>query len=423
MPNLDDISKVLAYQKSNLLHIQHLYDTLRLDLADLLAQEHRIREEIPTLIEGLVELTEAIESGQEGGASSPLPWWEGQGEGERSKPYTRIDTYRPKNPEDLIKKAETYLQKHGIDPGQDPLIQVLSSQEIIDISESYRKKYGQIRWDREDYIVVTLAGCVGALMDMFLVKIPGNPKLLLTLPQGYVLTKWIRKNSSRIREEYLEPIKALAKPRSDQKDEECDSLLEFIFAVLDIVRCTGTYVDEHGDIVISQRLSEAAEEARTIAFTKILLRLFSDVFASVGMEPPFGSLLEDKDISWKNVYTYLHVNGYTIRSLLMMGIIPATIELIVKGYWLLKNFDQQENLGRTRVKITSMLLLSHTLALSGNFVKTGVIFQINPLALNWDQIARFFPLMIAWINEGIERENTIRATLDEEWVKMYKGMG
>jgi hypothetical protein len=481
MQNLDDISKVLAYQRSNLLSIQDLYDTLWFDLSCYLAQEQRIREEIPELIKDLVELTEVIESGgtpspnpshqgrgidfssqqgrgtnssshqggktmslppnlphQGGGTSSPLPWWEGQGEGERKASYKRIDIYHPKNLNVLVDKAEEYLRERGIETDQDPLLQVLNAQEIIDIADAYRRKYGQIGWDRADYVVVTLAGCVGTLMDMLLVKIPGNPKFLSSLPQGYALTTWIREHSHRIQEDYLEPIKRLAekhgktpspseeyngdvvKKESSKTDSQDSSLFAFIFSVLDILRHTGTYIDNQGNVVLSKRLSGVSDHERTLAFTKLLLRLFSDVFASVGIQPPFGSLLEQEQISWQDVISYLQAHGYNVRQFLIMGIVPATIDLIIKGYWLLKYFDQQEKLEQIKVKLTSMLLLSHTIALSGNLLKTGVIFHINPFMLNWNQILRCFPLMISWINEGIERENMIRAKLDEEWVNIYK---
>jgi hypothetical protein len=456
MQNFDDISKVLAYQKSNLLSIQDLYETLWFDLNCYLAQEQRIREKIPELVKGLVELTEVIESGSglTGRKSTPNPSQEGnkltstslhQGKerdfSEVSSPpkYEKIDIYHPENLKDLVNKAEEYLCERGIDIDQDPLLQVLNAQEIIDIADAYRRKYGQIGWDRADYVVVTLAGCVGALMDMLLVKIPGNPKFLSGLPQGYALTTWIRENSHRIREDYLEPIKKLAEkhggtpPKSresngvvaeeerNKADSQDSSLFVFIFGVLDILRYTGTSIDDRGNMVVSRRLAGVSDHERTLAFTKLLLRLFSDVFASVGIQPPFGSLLGDDQVSWQEVSSYLHAHGYNVRQFLLMGIVPATIELIVKGYWLLKHFDHQEKLAPIKVKLTSMLLLSHTIALSGNLVKIGVIFQINPFMLNWNQILRCFPLMLSWINEGIERENMIRNQLDKEWVNIYKG--
>jgi hypothetical protein len=163
MPSLEDTSKILVYQKSNLFSIQHLYGMLQLDLASYLAQEQRIRAEIPELVKGLVELTEAVESGK---APSPPP---------------------------SLRQPFDFVQ----DNTQDRLHQGRG----IDFPEVPPAK----------------AGCMGTLMDLFLVKIPGNPKFLLTLPKGYALTTWIRDNARRIQEEYVEPIKQLAETTVLQK--------------------------------------------------------------------------------------------------------------------------------------------------------------------------------------------------------------
>ena len=70
--------------------------------------------------------------------------------------------------------------------------------------------------------------------------------------------------------------------------------------------------------------------------------------------------------------------------------------------------------------MTSMLMLGHTIALSGNLLKTGMIYQMNPLALNWAQILRLIPLCIVWIKESIQREKFLRERLDREWIDMYQ---
>lgn len=415
MSDLEKIAPVLAYQTSNVRGMRHVYDLLRFDINEVLAQEERIRNDIPGLVEGIVALSEAVETGKIPSAEIPCVS-QNFIRKELAGSHPRSDGHRWKNMDDLIAHAETYLRQHGVDPAQDPLLQVLDAREILDITESYRQKYGLIAWNRVDYAVVTVAGCVGALLDIFLVKLPGNLRFLSTLPRSYALTTWIDKNFRRIQTDYLAPIAALASaaqhtPRPiDADDTEPsaskaplppDVLLAFIFGVLDIVRYTGTYVDEHGNIVQSQRLSEADQRQQTITLVRLLLRLFSTVFASSGMPPPFGSLLQEKDVVWDNVAEYLHEHGYQPQQLLLMGIVPATIELLVKGYWLLVHFDDQAQLERTTVKLTSLLLFSHTVTASGHFLKTGLIFQLNPFLLNWDRLLRCSTLLISWINEGI----------------------
>jgi hypothetical protein len=269
---------------------------------------------------------------------------------------------------------------------------------------------------------VTVAGVVGTLLDLLLVKMPGNPRFLLRLPQGYALTNWLRENAHRLREDYLTPLKALGGPAEQDTRAARDSLFAFISAVCDIVRSTGTHVDEHGNVVQAKRLSSDTEQELTKQIITVLLRLFSDVFTSIGMESPFGRFAESVDapLVRSEVIQYLHAHGYKPQQFLIEGVLPAAIDLLVKGYWLLKHVDQQDNLERLNVKLTSMLLLSHSLVLSGNFAKTGILFQFNPFTLNWDQMLHWVPLLISWINQGIERENSIRAALDEEWLNMYR---
>jgi len=67
-----------------------------------------------------------------------------------------------------------------------------------------------------------------------------------------------------------------------------------------------------------------------------------------------------------------------------------------------------------------MLLLAHTIAASGNLLKTGAIFGMNPLALNWAQMLRLFPVTMAWVRESLKRDRAIRSALDEEWLRMYR---
>lgn len=418
MPSLENTAKIVAYQKSHLLNIRQLYERLHIDLNDYLTAEQQMAGQIRALEQGLCEICpETIDSKKitDDHAASRLksiilP----------SKRYPLCEVAFTKTLDELVVQAEDYLRQHNVDLTQDPLLQVLSTQEILDIAESYRKKYGVIGWEREDYVIVSLAGFIGTLLDLLLVKIPENSKFLLELPQGYALATWIRKHAARLQEEYLTPLRALAETHKEQNRETGDTLLAFVSAVLDIIRYTGTYMDDHGNIILSKRLSSESEEGITTTFTKALLDLLAKVFPTVGLQPPSEHLFRQETVPWQEIVRYLHEHGYNIKDFLVMGIVPATVELIVKGYWLLNHFEAQENLDRLTVKFTSMLLLSHTIAVSGHFIKTGLLFQVNPLTLNWEHILRCVPLLVSWVNQGIERENQIRAALDDEWMHLYE---
>ncbi|HEX5700678.1 MAG TPA: hypothetical protein VFX77_08525 [Rubrobacter sp.] len=64
----------------------------------------------------------------------------------------------------------------------------------------------------------------------------------------------------------------------------------------------------------------------------------------------------------------------------------------------------------------------HLIAASGNLLKTGVVFGMNPLALNWAQMLALPPVTLAWISETLKRNRSISHKLDEECVSTYEAM-
>ena len=176
-------------------------------------------------------------------------------------------------------------------------------------------------------------------------------------------------------------------------------------------------------------------EGLVTSFLKVFLHLLSDVFTSAGIPPPFFTLLQlaktespfvlgpsGEKVSWTNVARYMYTHGYDLRHFATMGIVPASVEMIVRGWWLCKSFESHARIPPTKAKLTSMLMLAHLIATSGNLLKTGVIFGKNPLALNWSQLLALPPVTLAWISESLKRDRSIRDKLDEEWASTYQAM-
>jgi hypothetical protein len=174
-------------------------------------------------------------------------------------------------------------------------------------------------------------------------------------------------------------------------------------------------------------------ESILTAFLKVFLHLLSDMFSSAGIQPPFFTLLQlvktkspfvlgssGETVSWTNIARYMYRHGYDLRHFFTMGIVPASVEIIVRGWWLCRSFENKENAELTSVKLSSMLLLGHTIATSGNLLKTGVICGMNPLALNWAEILALAPVTISWVRESLERDKSLREKLDAEWISIYK---
>jgi hypothetical protein len=94
------------------------------------------------------------------------------------------------------------------------------------------------------------------------------------------------------------------------------------------------------------------------------------------------------------------------------------VSAIIRGYWLLNNYATgatKEQRKLEHAKLTSMLLLGHTIATSGTLLKTGLVFGLNPAALNYNQILAMAPATIAWFKEAVARDHRINHALGREW--------
>jgi hypothetical protein len=159
----------------------------------------------------------------------------------------------------------------------------------------------------------------------------------------------------------------------------------------------------------------------------------SDVCTSAGLPPPFLTLPQlvktkspfvlgpsGERVSWTNVARYMYTHGYDLRHFATMGIVPATVEMVIRGWWLCRHFEDKEQAELAKAKLTSMLMLGHAIAASGNLLKTGAIYGVNPLALNWTLMLRLFPVTLSWIRETAKRDRTIRDELDVGWTNLHR---
>jgi len=443
----EPLAEVAAYQRLRLREIRGLYEELDPTLNHYLGIERDISEEIETLDGEFNEIRRNLLSlGADVPQRNNVRQWAN---------LTTIGTSTPKDtnggqPEDfrkLVKRAEVYLAEAGLDLNRDPLLQVLDSSEVAEIERRYKSEFGDMSWDESDYAVVILAGFVATLLDVLVVRIPMDGAFLGKMQRGSPLTKWLRENSAAIHENYFKRFEKGAKVPYDLSVGDTvdglrpkvhrlmspghDPVLGFIFGVIDIMSGTGTYIDKNGDWI--RLATSMSPEGLTTAFLKVFLHLLSDMGTSAGIQPPFFTLLQlvkakspfvlgpsGQRVSWTDVARYMYSNGYDLRHFATMGIVPASVEMIVRGWWLCKSYESGEKPQLAKAKLTSMLMLAHTMAASGNLLKTGVIFGMNPLALNWAQFLALAPVTMAWVRESVKRDRAIRSSLDAEWLSMYR---
>jgi hypothetical protein len=440
---------VVAYHRLRLREIRECYEELNPYLDHYLGVEKNVSEDIHTLEVEFGEVRKTLISlGVELDAKgiirapdqpvTPLPSMS------RAKQAPSSIEFK-----DLVTEAGQYLTEAGLDPNKDPLLQVLGSTEASEINRRYGDAFGDVSWNQADYLVVLLAGFIATLLDVFVVRIPLDSAFLGRMQAGSPMTRWIRENSKSVHDHYLKDFEKAAKVPYDLSAGKAvdglspkvhrlmslghDPILAFFFGVMDVMSGTDTYIDKHGDL---RRIGTSmSPEDLIAAFLKVFLHLLSDVFTSAGIQPPFFTLLQlaktkspfvlgpsGEKVSWTNLARYMYTHGYDLRHFATMGIVPASIEMIVRGWWLCKSFESDPKFTPTKAKLTSMLMLSHLIATSGNLLKSGVIFAMNPLALNWAQMLALPPDTLAWISESLKRDRSIRDKLDEEWTSTYRAM-
>lgn len=438
---------VAAYQRLRLRELRGLYDELDLKLNHHLGVERNISEDINSLDDEFDEIRASLLSL---GANLRKPETTPgllDLSGSKSSEHRKPESNRPNDFQTLSRQAERHLEETGLDLREDPLLQVLGPSEAAEIRKRFKDSFGDVSWDEADYLVVFLAGFVATLLDIFLVRIPTDRAFLGKMQQGSPMTEWIKENTKSVHEDYLKVFEKAAKVPYDASIGDAvdglrpkvhrlmspghDPILGFIFGVIDIMDGTGTYIDKNGDVL---RVPTSMNPERLItAFLKVFLHLLSDMFTSAGIQPPFFTLLQlvkanspftlgpsGERVAWTDVARYMYANGYDMRHFATMGIVPASVEMIIRGWWLCQSFESGEKPELVKAKLTTMLLLGHAIATSGNLLKTGALFGMNPLALNWAQIITMLPVTLAWLRESVKRNRTIRKNLDAEWMSIYQ---
>ncbi|MEV0717814.1 hypothetical protein [Asanoa sp. NPDC050611] len=449
---LSAAAAVVAYQAVTLTELRGLFDQVDFDLKDVLERELRVSDaldsvesEFDAVRASLHAMGVLVPESQRSAMTTVSV--EAQSYPGRAVPVVpAADDFGQ-----LVRLAEARLDLLGVDLTRDPLQQVLPSGQIARSLRGYAEEHGDVSWDRADWTVVLVAGVLATLLDVILVRIPRDSTFLGKKYEGSPLTKWLQDDNraQRIHDQYFKRFEKLATVPYDAATTKAtgdlvsgmrpavhrlqslghDPALGFLVGVSDLMHGTGTYIDKAG------RLVQVATDATPIGLINALItqvrHLLSDVYTPAGLQPPLFTLLQVGQVGspfalgpsgvkvpWTDVARYMYTNGYDLRHFFTMGITPGVVSAVIRGYWLLNSYATGGTAARRKLehaKLTSMLLLGHTIATSGTLLKTGLIFGMNPAALNYNQILAMAPATIAWFKEAIARDYRITQALDKEW--------
>jgi len=452
--HLAPAGRIVAYHSTTLVELRSVFDEVTFDLEDVLARETQIGRDLDEVGSETARLRVRLEAlGLAVPSSRPVVDEDATGTAEtREGQRYRVPAVPMMDDIDrLAGLADAHLDLIGVDLSRDPLLQVLPSTQVASSMRGFSEEFGDVSWSTADWAVVLGAGLLGTLLDIVLVRIPQDTAFLGTRYSGSPLTAWLKdeERAKEIRERFFDQFERIAKVPFDASTTAGarglvsgmrpgthrlqslghDPVLGFIIGVADIMRGTGTYIDHVGELV--QVSSDADPVDLIMALVTEVRHLRSDVYTPAGLPPPLLGLLQlaqldspfalglsGEPVPWTDVARYLYANGYDLRHFFTMGIVPGAIEAVIRLYWWLDGLAtgrDAEQRKREKAKLASMLLLGHTIATSGTLVKTGLIFGMNPAALNYPQLLRMAPAVMAWLKEAAEREQRIDTALEAEW--------
>lgn len=321
--------------------------------------------------------------------------------------------------EKSVLESVVFLKNHNIDVSKLNTYSLLSAKELKKINDDFIKPFEELKWDIWDYGFVTLAGIIGIATDFLIVKIPKTIKSGVYKGQeGSKLTENL--NNIKLPKNWQKSLSEFAKVPYDNSggaDHRIDTIghdpvLGLIFGTIDIFRGSATTMKK--GVLEINRVSEPAN--LIIALLKQLAHLLSDVTTSKGIPVPFSSLIRlcnfgefhgptGKKRTLSDLALWMYHNGYDLRHFVTMSITPATIEIILRAYIMIRHYFEKDELKfkiANSPKYRSMLLVAHAIACAGNAGKI-YFYGGNPLALNyaeWIALVRYLiPSIKYWLKD------------------------
>lgn len=279
----------------------------------------------------------------------------------------------------------------------------------------------ELRLNKIDYLIASLAGGGAVLVDFLIVGIPKDMKFTnkgeTIYQKGSSLTQIIRQIGTTKDGKEAKWVKSLEKWFKVPYDKSIDPLLKhfypknhrafslghepslsgFIWGVKDIISSTFSSVDQNGILHI-EKISETNYLRLFYAPILWLGHIISDVFTTMGVPIPGNSFLRllqfgsfgENERTIAQISEYMFLNGYDLRHFATMSISNAVIWLITSIYFILTRPNVSTNIilaenEYKKIKFNqkqhSVSYIAYSVAVCGNIAKVA-IFQGNPNAIN-----------------------------------------
>jgi len=316
-----------------------------------------------------------------------------------------------------------------------------------------------------DITISVVIGLVGAIVDLFLVKVPKNTNYLKKYQQGgSPFTEWLRTlgidengklndffqlleekckvnfdaSTTKAFPDYTNQVNGFYPKTHRMMNLGHDPLFGLIFGLIDMFNGRTTLIDSKGIIhcIPIEKYQDFPMDNKIFAPLIWLGHILSDVCTKMGIPIPgweftqllqFGNLGENsKTIA--DITRWMYVEGYDIRQFLTMGTVPAIIEMCTKMYFkftlskdefLYPIYIKELKSIQNNIRLEKMIFIAHSVAVSGNIGKI-MMYHGNPLAFNFSEWLVFAKqsvqrLLIQSRDATGEKIVRNRNRIDEEW--------
>jgi hypothetical protein len=296
---------------------------------------------------------------------------------------------------DAVAESEDFLKSEGIDVDNISSIQLLSSEELLDLNKYLQRPiYGRIKWDRWDYLFCFGAGIFGGLVDI----VAGTPGKFLQekmVDQNH----WIGKTMEDIHRYHHNtqnpaPIDFKGPNFGGVHHRGLSSGHDILRPLSGIKQIKegkfSGYYFEYGKKILFE--SDTIHKGRPYTPTSwkdaiviYLIHMFCDFFSQTSLPIPGTSWLRECSNREVRVFAMdLYKQGINLRHIALQALSPLTVEILLRVYFAIRYRQANVNEDALKLKKSELLLLGHSISTAFNIGK--IIIMNNPLLLNVPQV-------------------------------------
>ena len=319
-------------------------------------------------------------------------------------------------------RAEARLRERGVDPAACDVDLLLDPAEVSRIERRSTGGYDlAAKLDRYDLLAVLAAGIAATAVDALVVRIPRDIRWQDSVQQGSWVTGWLRDHAvpsdnwladlAKVPYDRMQSWDGISIPGMSSRTHRVqtfghDPLLGLVMGTIDIMRGTITGASPGAGVFVHESAGRAVANPFH-AFALQVMHLLSDLPTRAGLPVPgwammtsiAGGSYKGRTIDeWSRL---MYVRGYDTWHFMSMSTVPATVHLVLRAYWALRQELDDEYAAQIAVeagplgdpvsghpRFDSLLLGGHAVAAGGNIAKL-VAYGGNPLALNYNQWLAF----------------------------------